>query len=367
MEYAQDWFDGYSVPNEMDKFTVERDGKEIEMYNLEVGDVEDAEFLIAAHLDTVKLKEGWEVSDPLSGEIKDGKLYGRGSADTKSNAAAAMVAVRNAYDELEDPNVALVLESDEEVGFEGANRFLSKYDSEDLNCQFTVMCEPKDLNIVTKHKGVYHNEIDIKRELDENHASLAQKVDEDGEVYQTSETAVQDAIPVLEKLEEAREYMEGLEPHEDLGPVTFTTSIVNGGEDINSIPQNVRIVTDSRIPPNHDAEELAAKVESMVEPELKEGDTIKTEPLEKPVDVDDDNQFVRLFEESAQEADADPELEGMEAYTELGLYHEALDIPGVVFGTSPGLGVAHATDEYVEVDSIPIVRQTFENMINKMN
>jgi acetylornithine deacetylase/succinyl-diaminopimelate desuccinylase-like protein len=102
----------------------------------------------------VELKDGWEESEPLSGEIKDGKMYGRGSADTKSNAAAAMVAVKNAYEEFEDPNVLLVLESDEEVGFEGANRFLSKYDAEDLNTEFTVMCEPKDQNIVTKHKGV---------------------------------------------------------------------------------------------------------------------------------------------------------------------------------------------------------------------
>jgi succinyl-diaminopimelate desuccinylase len=161
--------------------------------------------------------------------------------------------------------------------------------------------------------------------------------------------------------------MEGLEPHEELGPVTFTTSVVEGGDEINSIPQNVRIVTDSRIPPNHDAEELASRVERMVKPELKENDSIKTEPLEEPVDISNSDQYVNLFVESAEKAGVDPELDPMEAYTELGLYHEALDIPGVVFGTSPGLEIAHSTYEYVEIESIPAVQETFENMIEKMN
>jgi acetylornithine deacetylase/succinyl-diaminopimelate desuccinylase-like protein len=37
MEYAQNWFDDYGVPNELDEFTIERDGEEVKMYNLEVG------------------------------------------------------------------------------------------------------------------------------------------------------------------------------------------------------------------------------------------------------------------------------------------------------------------------------------------
>ena len=367
MEYAQNWFNEYDVPNELDEFTVERGGEELDMYNLEVGDVENAEFLIAAHLDTTPLNEDdWEQSEALSGEIKGDRLYGRGSADTKSNAAAAMVAVRNAYEEYDDPNVALVLESDEEVGFEGAERFLDKYDTEDMNAEFTVMCEPEDLDIINEHKGLYHNEIQISRpDVDMSHASKAQRVDEDGEVYyQPGESAIQAAIPVLERLEEVKEYMQSLEPHEELGPVTFETTLVEGGSAINSVPQNVTIRTDSRIPPNYDTAELAEKTESMIEPLLGEHDSIETVPVKQPVKIDPNDPMVQEFKDAAEDGGSDGEISSMEAYTELGLYHDALGIPGVIFGTSPN-EVIHNPDEYVDVDSISVVQDTFENMIER--
>lgn len=366
VEEAQNWFDGYGIPNELDKFSAVRDDEEITFYNLEVGDVENAEFLIAAHLDTVDYDESdWEETDPLSGEIKDDKLYGRGSADTKSNAAAAMVAVKNAYEQYEDPNVALVLESDEETGFEGAKRFLSKYDEEDLAAEFTVMCEPEDLDIITQHKGLYHAVVNLHREIDQTHASKS-VVHEDGEVYQPQEDAMQAAIPVLERLEEVRDYMKGLQPDEEMGPVTFATTLADIGQSNNTMAQNARIETDSRVPKNHSAQELAKKTEEMVEPLLEEGDSIELNAVDETVVVDRDNKFVRDFRQAAEEAGADPEYGSMDAYTELGLYHEALGIPGVIFGTSPN-EVIHNPDEYVEVESIPIVQETFENMIEKMN
>jgi acetylornithine deacetylase/succinyl-diaminopimelate desuccinylase-like protein len=43
------------------------------------------------HIDTVSL-EAYE-GNPLSGDIRDGKLYGRGAADMKCGIAAAMVAL----------------------------------------------------------------------------------------------------------------------------------------------------------------------------------------------------------------------------------------------------------------------------------
>ena len=49
---------------------------------------------ILAHLDVVPAGEGWEVTEPFKPVVKDGKLYGRGTADDKGPAVAALYAMR---------------------------------------------------------------------------------------------------------------------------------------------------------------------------------------------------------------------------------------------------------------------------------
>ncbi len=84
------------------------------------GDLSDApkELDILAHLDVVPVTEDWTVTKPFEPKVVDGKLYGRGSADDKGPAIAALYALR-AIRELNIPmkkSVRLVLGSDEECG-----------------------------------------------------------------------------------------------------------------------------------------------------------------------------------------------------------------------------------------------------------
>ncbi len=73
---------------------------------------------ILAHLDVVPAGEGWTVTEPFVPVEKDGKLYGRGTADDKGPAVAALYAMR-AVKELGLPvtkNCRLILGTDEECG-----------------------------------------------------------------------------------------------------------------------------------------------------------------------------------------------------------------------------------------------------------
>lgn len=73
---------------------------------------------ILAHLDVVPAGEGWEVTEPFAPVVKEGKLYGRGTADDKGPAVAALYAMR-AIKELGIPvtkNCRLILGTDEECG-----------------------------------------------------------------------------------------------------------------------------------------------------------------------------------------------------------------------------------------------------------
>lgn len=73
---------------------------------------------ILAHLDVVPAGEGWTVTEPFVPMVKDGRIYGRGTADDKGPAVAALYAMR-AIKELKIPlkkNVRLILGTDEECG-----------------------------------------------------------------------------------------------------------------------------------------------------------------------------------------------------------------------------------------------------------
>ncbi|NBH33120.1 M20 family peptidase [Clostridiaceae bacterium] len=73
---------------------------------------------ILAHLDVVPAGEGWQVTEAFEPVVKDGNLYGRGTADDKGPAVAALYAMR-AVKELGIPlkkNVRLIMGTDEECG-----------------------------------------------------------------------------------------------------------------------------------------------------------------------------------------------------------------------------------------------------------
>ena len=83
---------------------------------------------ILAHLDVVPAGEGWTVTEPFVPVVQDGLLYGRGAADDKGPAVAALYAMR-AVKELGIPvngNCRLILGGDEECGSSDIRYYYSK-------------------------------------------------------------------------------------------------------------------------------------------------------------------------------------------------------------------------------------------------
>ena len=84
---------------------------------------------ILAHLDVVPAGEGWTVTEAFDPVVRDGRIYGRGTADDKGPAVAALYAMRCVKD-LGIPlkkNVRLILGTDEECGSSDIEHY---YDAE---------------------------------------------------------------------------------------------------------------------------------------------------------------------------------------------------------------------------------------------
>jgi len=132
------------------------DEVEIDRYGNVLGRVGDGEraILFDSHTDTVTVTDGdqWELP-PFSGEIRDGYLWGRGSVDMKSGAAASIYAAARAKRQglLSGKRVYVSCTVDEgNCDGEGLKHLLEEAG---IRPDYAVICEPSGNRIATGHKG----------------------------------------------------------------------------------------------------------------------------------------------------------------------------------------------------------------------
>ena len=127
------------------------------------GDLADKEkgLDILAHLDVVPVTEDWKVTKPFEPKIVDGRIYGRGTADDKGPAIAALYAIR-AIRELGIPmkrSVRLILGGDEECGSSDLRYYYSI--EEEAPYSFTPDADFPVINIEKgRLKGTLHAEFE---------------------------------------------------------------------------------------------------------------------------------------------------------------------------------------------------------------
>ncbi|MGI6737473.1 MAG: Sapep family Mn(2+)-dependent dipeptidase [Anaerovoracaceae bacterium] len=115
---------------------------------------------IVVHLDTVPVGSGWQ-HEPLAGEEEDGRLYGRGTADDKGPAVAALFAMKAIRDCGIVPrhNIRLILGLDEETDWVGMGRYREAAPAPDFG--FTP---DADFPVIQGEKGILV--FDIARKFD---------------------------------------------------------------------------------------------------------------------------------------------------------------------------------------------------------
>src|SRR4051812_47866752 len=112
--------------------------------------------MLNAHCDTVDVAG---MVEPFSGEIRDGKIYGRGAYDMKGSLAACMAAAKALAESRRrvrgDLLVAAV--ADEEYGSLGTRDLLTR-----LHVDGAIVTEPTALNVCLAHKGYLWIEVAVR-------------------------------------------------------------------------------------------------------------------------------------------------------------------------------------------------------------
>lgn len=310
-----------------------------------LGEGKAAGVILSGHTDTVPWDgQAWS-QDPLSANVQDGKLYGRGSADMKSFIALA-VAQAEAFLASDSPfAVHYAFSFDEEVGCFGVRELIADMREAGIRPLACIVGEPTSMVPAIAHKGVYRYRCCVRGK--EAHSSLTPQ----------SVNAIEMAARVIGRLRDMAEGFERTEPRYDGFDVPFSTASVgqfHGGIADNVVPRDAEFRYEFRDLPTANAlamqEEIVGYARSL-EPAMRRVapdagfsfDTICEVPSFLGSAEDD---VTRL----AQRLSGEQRTTLVAFGTEAGLF-KAAGIPTVVCG--PGSIVqAHQPDEYVSLEQL---------------
>jgi succinyl-diaminopimelate desuccinylase len=295
------------------------------------------------HLDTVPLgAQPWSV-DPFSGDIADGKLYGRGSSDMKSGVAAFVTACIGLADKLAaSPGLLLVITAGEETGCEGASA-LSAADLGKVGA--FVVAEPTCNKPLVGHKGALWLEAETKGVT--AHGSMPEK-----------------GVNAVYKAARAVTALEGFDfnvaRHAVLGGPTLNVGTIQGGLNINSVPDRAVIGIDIRTIPGQSHVRLREQLGSYLGPEV----TLNPRLDAESVWTDPENEWIREVFRSAQDVVGfDGEKASAPYFTDASVLTPKLGAPPTVILGPGELALAHQTDEYCLVSNIEQATELYARLV----
>ena len=185
------------------------------------------------HLDTVPLGLAPWTVDPHGGDIKDGKIWGRGTSDMKSGVAAFVVACIEMAPRLRDtPGVVLYITSGEETGSEGA--FAIARTGITGSAGALVVAEPTSNRPIVGHKGALW----LK--------AITAGVTAHGSMPDRGVNAVYKAARAISALET---FDFNIARHATMGAPTLNVGFTHGGLNVNSVPDRAEVGIDIRTIP----------------------------------------------------------------------------------------------------------------------
>lgn len=204
-----------------------------------------------AHGDVVPPGEGW-TTDPYGAEIRDGMMYGRGVAVSKSDFATFTYALL-ALQSLASPpagTVELHLTYDEEAGGEiGPKRLLDNGTSR----PDYVICPGFSYNVVIAHNGCLHLAVEVRGKS--AHAAMPD----------TGHDALEAATKILSALYESRAALGATSSNvSGIGSPSLVIGLIEGGINTNVVPDKVTFRLDRRMIPEEDAAAVEAELRATI-------------------------------------------------------------------------------------------------------
>ncbi len=283
-----------------------------------------------AHGDVVPPGEGWSF-DPYGGEVRDGRLYARGVAVSKSDIAGftfaldALKAAERAGAKL-NGNVELHLTYDEEFGGLAGPGYLLEQKATKPDY---VIGASFSYTIVTAHNGCLQFEVTVHGTA--THGSMPETGHDALQAANAILNAIYGKLPDLAKI---KSKVPGI------NTPTMLVGQIAGGTNTNVVPGKVVMKMDRRLIPEENPAEVEAQVRAMIEGAVAGRTGIRVEIKRillanalKP--LPGNAKLVAALQKHGERIMGEPiPAIGVPLYTDARLYGEA-GIPVVLYGAGP--------------------------------
>ncbi len=340
IEFVRDYLAGFGVTSEL-VYNEERSKANL---FASIGPLELAGIVLSGHTDVVPVDgQAWSVP-PFELTERDGKLFGRGTADMKGYIACVLALVPELVKaDLRRP-VHIALSYDEEVGCLGVRSLLKVLEQRPLKPMLCIIGEPTGLKPVLGHKG-----------------KLAMRCDVHGEACHSAYApygvnAIEHAAELIGELGRIGQRLRDTRDARFDPPFsTVQTGVMSGGKALNIVPADCRFDFEIRALPSQDPGEVADQLKAYAEQQVL--------PRMQAVSAQSAIRFTELSaypglvtDERSQAAQLIADFSGSQEFgtvafgTEGGLF-DAAGIPTVVCG--PGsMDQGHKPDEFVSVEQL---------------
>jgi acetylornithine deacetylase len=323
-----------------------------------IGPADKPGIVLSGHTDVVPVAgQNWS-HDPFTLTERDGKLYGRGSADMKGFVAVCLAMVPEmARAKLAAP-IHLALSYDEEVGCVGVRPLLDEVNKLPVKPLACFVGEPTLMQVAIGHKGKHALRAIVRGQA--CHSSLAPQ----------GVNAVEYAAELITEIRRrAQEISNGAAYDRlyDIPHTTLLTSIVHGGTALNIVPDTCELQFEARGLGVNEAKEvtdgIVAWAASELVPAMQSANPDCGVDFEQILQypalaIQPGNPLVTFAKTLAGRNDHIKVSYG----TEAGLFVAIADIPSVVIG--PGaIAQAHRPDEYVEIAQLERCAEMIEKLI----
>jgi acetylornithine deacetylase len=150
IEWVADYLDGHGVTSTLIRTS---DGAKANLFAT-MGPAERGGVILSGHTDVVPVTgQAWD-SDPFRLDHRDGRFYGRGTADMKGFIALALALVPQAVSRPLQIPLHLALSHDEEVGCLGAPALIRALPQGPERPRLAIIGEPSEMRVANAHKGI---------------------------------------------------------------------------------------------------------------------------------------------------------------------------------------------------------------------
>jgi acetylornithine deacetylase/succinyl-diaminopimelate desuccinylase-like protein len=308
-------------PNVVARFPSDRPGK--------------PRLLLAPHTDTVSVV-GMSI-EPFGGEVRDGKVWGRGASDTKGPMASMLCALSRMGNELAGLS--------HEIWFAGlmgeeSGQFGAKALASSENFDFVIAGEPTDLQTVHAHKGSLW--VTLTSHGKAVHASAPERGE--NAIYKMTSAIARirdEVIPEISRNE-----------HPLLGRTTLSVGTIRGGSKTNIVPDHCEATIDIRVIPGDHPEQIIALIRKAA-PGLEVDHQGST-----PLYTDPDHPLVGKLSALGAAPTGAPWFCDAAVFATKGM-------PSIALG--PGsIAQAHTADEFITVSDLEAGADFFETFLRSL-